>query len=183
MSDGEFADFLSACRGELQVKQTGIAECLKRRPYAYDIDQGLLTLGSEAHSMVVIGTYCVSRRTWLWGWANDSYSDAARERSASLKGLRDLTGFQVFADDGLMATASDALDLVAIAVHYFAADGYWQEDFTDLQVFWPSIHNGRHDTNLHRTNQGRTRRAIQWRVTLLFEFGLPSPPWMAYMFA
>jgi len=110
MSDGEFADFLSACRGELQVKQTGIAECLKRRPYAYDIDQGLLTLGSEAHSMVVIGTYCVSRRTWLWGWANDSYSDAARERSASLKGLRDLTGFQVFADDGLMATASDALN-------------------------------------------------------------------------
>ncbi len=135
MSDGEFADFLSACRGELQVKQTGIAECLGRSPYAYDIDQGLLTLGSEAHSIVVIGTYCVSRRTWLWGWANDSYSDAARERSASLKGLRDLTGFQVFADDGLMATASDALDLVAIAVHYFAADGYWQEDFTDLQVF------------------------------------------------
>jgi len=41
----------------------------------------------------------------------------------------------VFADDGLMATPSDALDLVAIAVHYFAADGYWQEDFTDLQVF------------------------------------------------
>ena len=127
MSDGEFADFLSACRGELHVKQTGIAECLGRRPYAYDIDQGLLTLGSEAHSIVVIGTYCVSRRTWLWGWANDSYSGAARERSASLKGLRDLTGFQVFADDGL--------DLVAIAVHYFAADGYWQEDFTDLQVF------------------------------------------------
>jgi hypothetical protein len=88
MSDGEFADFLGACRGELQVKQTGIAECLGRSPYAYDIDQGLLTLGSEAHSIVVIGTYCVLRRTWLWGWANDSYSDAARERSASLKGLR-----------------------------------------------------------------------------------------------
>ena len=32
MSDGEFADFLGACRGELQVKQTGIAECLERRP-------------------------------------------------------------------------------------------------------------------------------------------------------
>jgi hypothetical protein len=135
MSDREFADFLSACRAELGRKQAEIAEHLGRGPYAYDIDQGLLTVGGGTYSITVIGTYCVSRRTWLWGWANDSYSDAARERSASLKGLRDVTGFQVFADEGVVATASDAMDLVATAVHYLDAAGYWQEDFTDLQVF------------------------------------------------
>jgi hypothetical protein len=34
-----------------------------------------------------------------------------------------------------------------------------------------------------RENQKRTRRSIQRRVTLLFEFELPSPPWMAYTLA
>ena len=29
-------------------------------------------------------------------------------------------------------------------------------------------------------NNKRTRRSIQRRATLLFEFGLPSPPWMSY---
>ena len=135
MSDREFADFLSACRAELDRKQVEIAEHLGQGPYQYDIDQGLLTVGGAAYSIAVIGTYCVSRRTWLWGWANDSYSDAARERSAPLKGLRDVTGFQVFADEGVVATASDAIDLVATAVHYLDAPGYWQEEFTDLQVF------------------------------------------------
>lgn len=142
MSDGEFAAFLSACRDELRLKQTGMAECLGRRPCTYDINQGLLTLDGDAYSIVVIGTYCISRRTWLWGWANDSYSDAARDRSAPLKGLRDLTGFQVFADDGVLATASDAIDLVATAIHFLAADGYWLEDLTDLRVFL-AIHQQR----------------------------------------
>ncbi len=153
MSDAEFADFLNACRSELDLKQKGISEYLGRRPYTYDINQGVLTLDGNAHDIVVVGTYCVSRRTWLWGWANDSYSDAARERSALLKRLRDLTGFQVFADDGLMATASDAQNLVAIAVHYLAAEGYWQEDFTDLQVFL-AIHLQRQGSHeLSRTNR------------------------------
>lgn len=135
MSDSEFADFLSACRAGLAVKQAEISERFGRSPYLYDIDQGLLTVGGGAHFISVIGTYCVSRRTWLWGWANDSYCDAARERSASLKGLRDVTGFQVFADQGVGATASDAMDLVATAVHYLDAEGFWREDFTDLQVY------------------------------------------------
>ena len=135
MSDHEFAGFVSVCRAELDAKQAEISERLGRGPYSYDIDQGVLAVGGVSHSISVIGTYCISRRTWLWGWANDSYSDAARECSASLKGLRDVTGFQVFADEGVVATASDAIDLVATAVHYLSADGYWQEDFTDLQVF------------------------------------------------
>jgi hypothetical protein len=36
---------------------------------------------------------------------------------------------------------------------------------------------------MHETTTGTTSRLIQRRVTSQFEFGLPSPPWMAYTFA
>lgn len=88
MSDEEFAHFLYICRAERDAKQARMAEHLARRPYFYDIDQEILTVGGASHRITVIGTFCLSRGTWLWGWANDSYSEAARQRSAALKGLR-----------------------------------------------------------------------------------------------
>ena len=76
--------------------------------------------------ITAIGTHSAERQTWLWAWANDSCPSAAREASAAIKSLYDLTGFKVFDDIGIDASSGDAQDLSACAIHALGAIGLYR---------------------------------------------------------
>jgi hypothetical protein len=103
--------------------------------YHYDLERGVMTIGSDSFAISVIGSFRPSRSTWLWGWANDTFSDVVRERSSRFKGLYAVTGFRVFVDDGIRATRGDAEDFKAMAVHAVDAAGFWRIVSDDLELY------------------------------------------------
>ena len=135
MSDAEFGAFLEQCRTELRTKQAIFMKNATGHAYRYELEPALMTIGSDNFAVSVIGSFCPTRSTWLWGWANDTFSDRVRERSSRFKALYATTGFRVFVDDGIRATRGDVEDFTAMAVHATDAAGFWRVVSDDLELY------------------------------------------------
>ena len=137
MSDEEFFGFLARCREEMAFKQEQFVRLAPPgSPYRYDIDAGAFRLGEKIWAAVVIGSYCPSRGTWLWGWANDGFAPAARERATRFRDrLHQITGFQVFLDEGAYANSQDAEDFTAMVLHVSNGLAFWRDRSEDLDVY------------------------------------------------
>lgn len=126
-SDDEFFQFLNACRAELESRQAAFVATLDpQAQWSYDLDSGRLRVGAADFPITAIGTHNPDRQTWLWAWANESFPDAARDASAAIRSLFELTGFRVFADPGIGASSGDAQDLSACAIHTLGAIGLFR---------------------------------------------------------
>ena len=123
MNDAEFAAFLEQCRSELTAKRTRFMESANGQAWHYDLEAAVMTIGNENFSVSVVGSFCPSRSTWLWGWANDTFSEPVRSRSSRFKSLYSSTGFRVFVEEGIRATRRDAEDFTAMAVHGMSNSG------------------------------------------------------------
>jgi hypothetical protein len=126
MSVAEYDAFVSTCRAELDERQAKLVELAGDSRCEFDLHEGVFTLAGHTFKASVSGSHCLSRGTWLWGWANDSYTDAARRRFAIFQGLQDVTGFRRFADAGCHASAEEAANLTALAVHHVGGVGFWR---------------------------------------------------------
>ena len=67
--------------------------------------------------MTPIGTFSPEHQTWVWAWANEDFPLRARDDSRRIQKLHDVTGFRVFVSPGIGASAEDANDFIALAVH------------------------------------------------------------------
>jgi hypothetical protein len=92
----------------------------------YDLADCTLRIGNQSFPITPIGTHSTEHRSWLWGWANEEFPPHARDAARHLQSLHTLTGFRVFLSPGIGASASDAQDFVALAVHYLGAIGYFR---------------------------------------------------------
>lgn len=126
-TDQEFTAFVDACRTELVSKQETflkrIAGCAR---WFYDLADNSLTLGTLRFRITAVGTFSPEYETWLWGWANPDYPEAAREASRRIQALYSITGFRIFTTNGIEATSADAQDLSAMAIHQLEAIGLFK---------------------------------------------------------
>lgn len=128
MSDDEFATFLNYCRSELAKKQAVFQDRIKGcTQWHCEMASNLLVIGDERFPVVAIGTHSNEYQTWLWAWANDSFPPACRAAAETLQVLHATTGFQVFLEPGIPASATDAEGLAAIAVHQLDAIGFFRD--------------------------------------------------------
>ena len=124
MSDEEFSAFRTACRAELATLQAQFQHRIREGgQWFYDLSDCTLNIGKQSFSMTPIGTHSAERQSWLWAWANEEFPLAARDASKQLQLLHTRTGFRVFTSPGIPASASDAQDFVAFAVHSLGAIG------------------------------------------------------------
>lgn len=127
MSDEEFFSFLTACRQDLAGKQSRFAERIQTEArWHYDMATLRLTFGNRLFQFTPIGTFSPQHRTWLWAWANEDFPLGAREAARKLQDLHAVTGFRVFLDPGIAASAADADDFVAMALHLLDAEGFFR---------------------------------------------------------
>lgn len=127
LSDDEFADFLAACHKALLMKQNGFKQHIADADqWHYDMPSGRLQIGSQIFGMTPIGTYSSTYESWLWAWANDNFPPGARALASGIQALHGTTGFGVFLQPGISASASDVDDFVALAVHALGADGFFR---------------------------------------------------------
>jgi hypothetical protein len=140
MSDDEFFTFLCACQNELKAKQVDFQrQIADASPWCYEMQDGSLTIGDNRFGMTPIGSFSPQYQTWLWAWANEGFPLSARDSSRRIQGLHAVTGFQVFLDPGITASAADALDFVALAVHQLGAISFFRSP-SDAAVLYLAVH-------------------------------------------
>jgi hypothetical protein len=127
MSDEAFFAFLVACRDELTAKQVSFQRRIADAPrWHYEMADGSLVIGDTCFRMTPIGTFSPEYQSWLWAWANEDFPEVARAASRRIQALHALTGFRVFLDRGIGASAADAQDFAAMAVHQLGAIGFFR---------------------------------------------------------
>jgi hypothetical protein len=127
MSDEAFFAFLAACRDELVTTQARFQRQIGDAPrWHYEMADGSLVIGGTCFHMTPIGTFSPEYQSWLWAWANEDFPEVARAASRRIRDLHAVTGFQLFLDRGIKASAADAQDFAAMAVHQLGAIGFFR---------------------------------------------------------
>ncbi len=136
MTDDEFFRFVTTCVRELEEKQkVFFGQFPAGMSWKYELNDHSLIVGSKRFKVTLIGSYSPAGESWLWGWANEAMPANARESSASIQGLFDVTGFRVFTDPGFPARPEDAEDLTACAVHHLDAIGFFRDRSAKCDVY------------------------------------------------
>ncbi|GFZ33279.1 hypothetical protein CSC2_38050 [Clostridium zeae] len=135
MTDEQFEEFIDNCYEELQEKQARLFDEYDIGSYgSYWFDQITKTLQFKNNEIVMlefkiicIGTWAHKVNTWLWGWSNESFTDDIRNDAEVLKGLKDLTGNDIFEQIGFdKCDETMAYEAVAMSLSYLNALGVYR---------------------------------------------------------
>ncbi|ADL51190.1 DUF6882 domain-containing protein [Clostridium cellulovorans] len=134
MTDEQFDQFINKCYEELEDKQKKLFDIYNIGSYeSYWFDQMTRTLQFKNNDKVMlefkvlcIGTWAHQKNNWMWGWANESFTDEIREEASVLKGLKELTGYDVFEELGFQCDEIMAYEAVAMALSYLDALGMYK---------------------------------------------------------
>ncbi|QLY81812.1 hypothetical protein HZF06_09575 [Clostridium intestinale] len=134
MTNEQFDDFVDKCYEEMEQKQEKLFNTYNIGTYdKYWFDQETKTLQFKNNdevllefNIVCIGTWGHQKNTWMWGWANASFTNEIREDAILLKGLTEYTGYEVFKKIGFECDEVMAYESVAMAVNYLNALGMYK---------------------------------------------------------
>lgn len=134
MTDEQFDVFLDKCYRELEEKQERMFSEFNIGVYEeYWFDQLTRTLQFINHNKVevefyilCIGTWAHQKNTWMWGWANNSFTEEIRQEAERLKGLRKITDYELFEKEGFDCDETMAYELTAIALNHLNAMGMYK---------------------------------------------------------
>lgn len=130
MNEAERGAFVESCVQKLVQKQTALSErgLGGHERFEVDLQQGKLrffdgdALALEA-DVTPIGTHVSEHESWQWAWANKSFPDEVRERSAKLKELATQTDDTTFSQRTLEVDEEQTLKLIAMACEHLGALG------------------------------------------------------------
>src|SRR5262245_40690031 len=141
MSDEQFHAFVTACREELAQKQSQFrARIESAGRWWCELEIATISFDERQFPITVVGSQSPQDQTWLWAWANECLPERARTASQRLQALFTRTGFRVFLDPGLPASAEDAQDLTALAVHELEAIGFYRCPSDDGPTLYLAVH-------------------------------------------
>lgn len=134
MRDEEFSEFIDKCYEELNNKQQSLLKLYNMGSYdSYWFDQLVKTIQFKSNGevmlefkIVCIGTWAHEKNTWMWGWANASFTEEIREDSSKLKGLKQVTGFDAFEKPGFECDEAMAYEAAAMSLHYLNGLGMYR---------------------------------------------------------
>jgi hypothetical protein len=134
MHDDEFDQFLEQANEELKVKQAALSEQyglghLER--FFVDYVGCELTFFDEdalraRATILPVATHVEAKGSLKWFWANEQLPEAVRAEAARVKGLYDLTGFEMFAKPMIECDAAMAWEITAMACKMLGALGAYR---------------------------------------------------------
>ena len=145
MNESQFEEFLGSAVEGVQAKHQflelryGIGHFAR---WDHDGELGQLTFSNPGDDDALvaetteIGSYSLNTRTWLWAWANDSQTEAARRKAAELKTLFGVTGMRIFTDPHFDCDEHLAWELAAASVQHLDGIGCYRGPVGHLWVFW-----------------------------------------------
>jgi hypothetical protein len=144
MNEAQFEEFIARCVSDAQRKngardaEYGIHSFAR---WDDDGDRELLVFSNPGEPEVLearrtnVGSYSLQSQTWLWAWANESLTEAAREKASKLKRLAARTGMRVFSDPYVPCDEYLAWELAAAAVDELGSLGCYREPAGHLWIF------------------------------------------------
>lgn len=144
MNEGEFEEFLHTCSDQLREKNDRLSAEHGVGSFArwdHNRDNELLVFSNPDQpdtleaTVTSIGSYSLKSKTWLWSWANESLTDAEREKAEVLKELAEKTGMRLFTDPHLNCDEVLAWELAAAAVWQLDSMGCYREPAGHLWIF------------------------------------------------
>lgn len=134
MNDDQFDEFVDSCYEELEMKQANLIDQYNLGNYErYWLNGDERTLDFITNDITeitfkinYIGTWSHKNNNWMWAWANESMSDQIRVESSKLKELKDLTGYEIFNNNGFECDELMSMELTAMAVHQLNAIGMYR---------------------------------------------------------
>jgi hypothetical protein len=144
MTEAGFEQLVAKWLEDLRAKQATLENVYglgRFDRYDRDGDEGVIRFSNANEDKVLvaratdIGSFSCKTRTWMWAWANESVSEEGRAKSARIKTLADLTGFDLFREPQLDADEYLAWELAAIAVHHLGAIGCYRAPSDQLWIF------------------------------------------------
>ncbi len=144
MDNSVFQDYLTSCINALNTKQQALFDRYDIGAYdEFELDvaaeeihflqDGTVTLRAN---FVPIGSYDPDSDTWLWGWANEGFPAALREKSAQLKRLEALTGFEMFGNEMTQIDDDMAWELAAMSLALLDVEGVYCGPVNDTHYFY-----------------------------------------------
>jgi hypothetical protein len=136
MTEEEFQLFLDEANEELRRKQDASKSEYGFGAYSrwrFEQSTAMIQFFDEEDvlcleaDIIDIGSYSPKTSTWLWAWANVSVLPELRRESAKLRGLRDITGCELFEDAQTFSVDEGmAWELAALAVKQLGAKGCYR---------------------------------------------------------
>ena len=137
MDDAQFQQFLDLAHGELERKQEALKKTFGLGSFPrwrFDQPTQSLRFFDRDDALVVeadvidIGSFSTKSSTWKWAWSNDSVLPALRQRADPLRGLTDITGFEVFSQDSAFEIDGESMawELAALSVKHLGAAGCYR---------------------------------------------------------
>lgn len=134
MTEEEFEGFLNKCYEELKEKQERLFTIYDIGSYErfwFDqISKSLQFKNNDENllefKIVCIGSWAHKNNTWMWGWANESFTDEIRADAQVLKGLKGLTEYDLFEEEGFKCDEGMAYEIAAMTINYLNALGMYK---------------------------------------------------------
>lgn len=134
MTDEQFNEFIDACYEEVEIKQSDLKMNYGIGSYhEYWYDQISKTLQFKNNGkvelefyVIFIGSWAHKKNTWMWCWANKSFTDECRKDAESLKNLKLKTSFDIFEKEVFNCNEEMAYDLTAMGINHLNAIGMYR---------------------------------------------------------
>ncbi|MCL2174530.1 MAG: hypothetical protein FWB73_00655 [Treponema sp.] len=144
MTNEEFETYKNVCYQEIGNRQKKLLELYGLQNYKdFWYSQTTETLQFKTDGkveiefeVIQIGSWSSISDSWMWAWANDSVTEKTKQKSAKIKELAEITGYDIFSLEAFEAKESIAHQLTAISANYLNAIGYYIAPFVELKLFF-----------------------------------------------
>jgi hypothetical protein len=134
MTDEQFDEFVDICYEELEIKQNNLSKVYgigSYEEYWYDQIQRTLQFKNSGKMelefyIIFIGSWAHKKNTWMWCWANKSFTEECRKDAAALKELKIKTGYDIFDKEVFDCNEEMAYELTALGIKHLNARGMYR---------------------------------------------------------
>ncbi|MGF1739908.1 hypothetical protein L4C34_02280 [Vibrio profundum] len=144
MNDEQFQSFIDICFDELEIKQQKLIDTFgfgSFDKYELDLDaEEIEFLQADKvcvrSTIVPIGSFNSLSKTWMWGWANKAYPESLRLKSAKLKELVKITGFDIFGNEITEIDEDMIWEIASMALNHLKLQGVYRSPASNTQYFY-----------------------------------------------
>lgn len=144
MTDEEFQIFLDNCFEELEEKQQELIDKFDLgsfQKFEFDFDKGEIYFLNDGKTevqanIIPIGSFNSESKTWMWAWANEGFPENLRTKSAQLKQLKEITGFDIFGNEMSDIDEDMTWEIAGMSLNLLTSQGVYRGPVNNTQYFY-----------------------------------------------
>jgi hypothetical protein len=144
MNDDQFQKYIDTCFEELEKKQQNLIDNFgfgSFDKYEHDFDKEELYFLNNGKVEVVakivpLGSFNSDSNTWMWAWANEAFPTELQLKSAQLKQLEEITGFEMFGNKMAEIEEDMTWEIAGMALNLLKFEGVYRGPANNTQYFY-----------------------------------------------